>query len=217
MRNKMRVLVVGLDGANIDLIKQWANEGKLPTFERLLREGSYGHLESVTPTITIPAWNCMTTGKNPAKIGCFSFIQKAYGSHDFRLYSSLVDKERDVWDIVSNYGKEVFIFNPANVQVAYKINGWMVAGCLCVSEEVRTYPRNFSDELYNMGYERDITDLKTLGALSNREHSRRHKEITENQCKVLFHFLEKEWEFGFFVLNELDRVQHRFWNKKSIK
>ena len=75
----MRVLVLGLDGANMDLIKHWASEGKLPHFEKVLKGGSYGYLESTIPTITIPAWNCLSTGKNPAKIGCFSSISGVVG------------------------------------------------------------------------------------------------------------------------------------------
>ncbi|RZN40553.1 MAG: hypothetical protein EFT35_02780 [Methanophagales archaeon ANME-1-THS] len=211
-----KVLVVGLDGANIDLIKLWAREGKLPTFERLMREGSYGNLESVTPTITIPAWNCLSTGKNPAKLGCFSFVQKAYGSYEFRVYASLVKRERCVWDIMSDYGKQNFVFNAPNVLSAYKINGYMVAGCICTAEERLTYPRSLRAELYKQGYEKDISDFNTLMALNDTEHSKKHKEITEKQCKVLFQFLEKNWDFGFFVLTELDRVQHRFWDQKEI-
>lgn len=212
----MKVLVIGIDGANLDLIKRWSHEGKLPAFKEILSKGSYGNMESVIPTLTIPAWNCMTTGKNSGKTGCYGFIQKAYGSYAFKLYSSMVKKEEDIWDILNNNGHKVFVFNPANIQAAYRINGDMVAGCLCVDEERLTYPKSLKDELYNkLNYERDITDLKTLGSLSDREHSRTHKQITEKHCNVLFHFLDKEYDFGFFVLNELDRAQHRFWKNKA--
>lgn len=211
----MKVLVIGLDGATLDLIRPWAREGKLPTFEKLMREGSYGNLESVTPTITIPAWNCLATGKNPGKIGCFSFIQKAPESYDFRIYSSLAKKERNVWDILSDYRCEVFVLNAPNVISAYEINGLMVAGCLCTSEERLTYPRNLREELSNLDYEGDIVDPSILATLKNSEHSRKHKEITEKHCKVLFHFMEQTWDFGFFVFTELDRIQHRFWDQKS--
>lgn len=139
----MKVLIIGLDGATLDLIRPWARDGKLPTFEKLMRGGSYGNLESVTPTITIPAWNCLATGKNPGKIGCFSFVQKAPKSYDFRMYSSLAEKEKDIWDILSDYRYNVFVLNAPNILNAYKINGLMVAGCLCTSEERLTYPRNF--------------------------------------------------------------------------
>jgi predicted AlkP superfamily phosphohydrolase/phosphomutase len=211
-----KVLVIGLDGANLDLIKLWSREGKLPAFKKLLQGGSYGYLESVSPTLTIPAWNCLASGKNSGKIGCFSFVQKAHRSYDFRLYSSLVKKETCIWDSLSDCGKENFVLNAPNVQSAYKINGYIVAGCLCTSEEKLTYPRSLLKELQNLKYEKDIDDPNILLTLNDSDLSKKYKEITEKQCKVLFHFIEKDWDFGFFVLNELDRIQHRFWNQKNL-
>ena len=212
----MRVLVIGLDGATLDLIMPWAEEGKLPTFYKLMSEGSYGNLESVIPTLTIPAWNCFASGKNPGKIGCFSFVQKAYKSYNFQFPFSLVKKEKDIWDILSDYGKKVFVLNAPNVQYAYKINGCMVAGPLYISEERLTYPRSLREELYEMHYEKDITDPNTLLLLNDYEFSRKHKEITESQFNALFHFIEKKYDFGFAVFSELDRVQHKFWDRKKL-
>lgn len=212
----MKVLVIGLDGATLDLIKPWAREGKLPTFEKLMSEGSYGNLESTKPAITIPAWNCLATGKNPGKIGCFSFIQKTYGNYDFRIYSSMVEKERDIWDILSDYGKKIFVLNAPNVLNAYKIKGSMVAGCLCTSEERLTYPRSLREELYDMDYELDMTDPNIFAFLNDDDFSKRHEEITEKHRNVVFHFLEESWDFGFFVFTELDRIQHKFWDQKEI-
>lgn len=208
--------MVGLDGACMDLIKPWAEQGKLPTFKRLISEGSYGNLESIIPALTIPAWNCLATGKNPGKIGCFGFVQKSSGSYDFRFPAFLIEKERDIWDILSDYGKEVFILNAPNAPHAYSINGCMVAGFFCTSEERLTYPSNLRDELYEMDYESDIGDLIKLKIFTDREYSIRHKEITEKHCKVLSRLMGKNWEFGFFVLTELDRIQHRFWDRKDI-
>ncbi|OQX55606.1 MAG: hypothetical protein B5M53_03980 [Candidatus Cloacimonas sp. 4484_209] len=212
----MKILVIGLDGADIDLIKRWAQEGKLPTFEKLMREGSYGYLESVIPTITIPAWNCLATGKNPGKIGCFSFIQKAYGSYDFKIYSSMIKRETDIWKILSDFGKRVIVLNSPNILNAYKINGYMVAGCLCTSEKRLTYPEDLRKVLYDLDYESDIVDPSILATLRDSEYSRRHKEITDKHFKVLLHLLEQNWDFGFCVFTELDRIQHRFWNRESI-
>jgi len=211
-----KILVIGLDGANIDLIKQWATEGKLPTFEKLMKEGSYGHLESVIPTLTIPAWNCLASGMNPGKIGCFGFVQKAVGSYDFRLPSLLVKKERNIWDILSDYGRGVFVLNAPNVQYAYKINGYMVAGGFCMSEEKLTYPPSLRKDLDRMNYEGDIVDLYKLNSLGDDELSKRLKEITEKHFNALLYFLEKSWDFGFVVFSELDRMQHRLWEQEKI-
>ncbi|KCZ70781.1 hypothetical protein ANME2D_02806 [Candidatus Methanoperedens nitroreducens] len=215
-RIKLKVLVIGLDGATMDLIKPWASEGKLPTFQRLMSEGCYGDLESTRPAITIPAWNSLATGKNPGRIGCFSFIQKASGSYDFRVFPQTVEKEKDIWDILSDSGNKVFVLNAPNILSAYRINGHMVAGSLCTSDDRLTYPKELSEDLHNLNYEMDMTDPDIFGCLNDKEFSRRHKEITEKHCKVLFKFLDSNWDFGFFVFTELDRVQHQFWDKKDI-
>jgi predicted AlkP superfamily phosphohydrolase/phosphomutase len=212
----LRVLVIGLDGANIDLIRQWSGEGKLPTFRRLLAEGCHGNLESVIPTITIPAWNCMTSGKNSGKTGVFSFIQKAYGTYDFRVYQMLNRKEECIWDILSDRGIDVFVCNSPNVLYAYPIRGYLVSGVICLSDDKLTYPADLKEELFRLGYKRDIGDIQTLWSMSDTELQNIHKGITDSQCKILLHFLEKKWDFGFFVLTELDRIQHAFWNQKDV-
>ncbi|RLF88963.1 hypothetical protein DRN46_06360 [Thermococci archaeon] len=213
---KRRILVIGLDGACMDLIKAWADDGKLSTFEQLMKEGSYGYLESVTPPLTIPAWNCLASGKNPGKIGHYSFLQKAPGSYDFRVYLSLVKKERDIWDILSDYGRKVFVFNAPNILYAYKINGYMVAGFLCPSEKNLAYPKSLMEVLYSSGYVEGEKDAVRFLTASDSERSKMLKEQTEKQCKILFHLLSKDWDFGFVVFQELDGIQHRLWHRKDI-
>lgn len=44
-----KVLIIGLDGATWDLIKLWVDEGKLPTFRKLIENGVWGNLESPIP------------------------------------------------------------------------------------------------------------------------------------------------------------------------
>ena len=213
----MKVAVIGLDGACMDLIEKWAFEGKLPTFAELIENGCSGRLESTIPTFTIPAWNCMTTGMNPGKIGCFSFIQKAPKSYEFKVYTSLVEKEIDIWDILNIYNKRIFLFNPPHVLTAYKINGYMISGFLNVDESKYTYPAYLKDKMSKVGFERDIPDLRELGSLSDKEFSEKHMEITKKQVKTVNTLINDEnWDFIFLVLNELDRIQHRFWHKRKM-
>lgn len=212
----MRVLVVGLDGACMDLIRRWASENKLPAFRELLEEGTHGRLESVVPTLTIPAWNCLATGKNPGKIGCFGFLQKAYGSYEFHIFSSMMRKERDIWDILSEHGKQVLVLNAPNVPYAYEVNGRMAAGFLYISEDVLTYPSEFAETLRQLGYEWDINDLHAFFTSSDQKLSRRLSEITRRQFGAFLHMFDDDWDFSFVVLLELDRAQHRFWGKEDF-
>ena len=85
--NNRRVLVIGLDGATWDLIKPWVDEGKLPTFKKLLCEGTYGTLKTTIPPITLPAIPSFMTGKNPGKHGITSFVRPKL-DRDLRLFNS---------------------------------------------------------------------------------------------------------------------------------
>ena len=69
----MRVLCLGLDGADYDLVRDLLAEGKLPTLDRLSREGTFGPLRSTIPAFTPTAWSSFLTGLNPGGHGIFSF------------------------------------------------------------------------------------------------------------------------------------------------
>lgn len=71
-----KVLIFGLDGGTVDLIKPWADEGVLPTFKKLMRSGVWSKLESTFPPITCPAWPSMLTGKKPDKLGLYHFTSR---------------------------------------------------------------------------------------------------------------------------------------------
>jgi predicted AlkP superfamily phosphohydrolase/phosphomutase len=69
----MKVLVLGLDGADFELVGSLLDEAKLPTLERLRRDGAYGPLRSTIPAVTPTAWSSFLTGLNPAGHGIFNF------------------------------------------------------------------------------------------------------------------------------------------------
>jgi predicted AlkP superfamily phosphohydrolase/phosphomutase len=69
----MRVLCLGLDGADYDLVRELLPQGRLPTLARLSRQGTFGPLRSTTPAFTPTAWSSLLTGLNPAGHGIFAF------------------------------------------------------------------------------------------------------------------------------------------------
>jgi predicted AlkP superfamily phosphohydrolase/phosphomutase len=69
----MRVLCLGLDGADYDLVRELLAQGRLPTVAKLSREGTFGPLRSTIPAFTPTAWSSLLTGLNPAGHGIFAF------------------------------------------------------------------------------------------------------------------------------------------------
>lgn len=217
-----KVLMIGLDGATWELIKPWAKEGKLPTFKMLMDEGVHSELRSTVPPFTIPAWNSMATGKNPGKLGVFSFLSRVNGSYTFKPYFFLGKKERDIWDILSDAGKKVMLLNIPNIHYAYRINGYMIAGWLFGSECARTrtliYPselKNRVDKIAN-GYEFDIAKID-FWKLTDKEFAESVHRIMRKRFAVIKFFLKEEWDFLFAVFTATDRIGHRCWQNEKIK
>ncbi len=77
----------------------------LPTIKRLLQNGMYGPLQSCIPPITVPAWACMMTGKDPGALGIYGFRNRLDHSYDgLTMVNSFSVKEERVWDILSRMG-----------------------------------------------------------------------------------------------------------------
>jgi predicted AlkP superfamily phosphohydrolase/phosphomutase len=69
----VRILCLGLDGADYDVVRDLLAKGRLPTLGRLAREGAFGPLRSTIPAVTPTAWSSFLTGLNPGGHGIFNF------------------------------------------------------------------------------------------------------------------------------------------------
>ncbi len=71
-----KIIILGLDGLDPNLLKLWMDAGKLPAFSRLRSEGSFSHLRTSIPPQSPVAWSNFITGTNPGGHGIFDFIHR---------------------------------------------------------------------------------------------------------------------------------------------
>jgi predicted AlkP superfamily phosphohydrolase/phosphomutase len=109
-------LIVGLDGATFDLIRPWAAEGRLPTFQRLMGESAWGELNVDLPPGTVPNWPFFATGKNPGKHGLIWWVKRDPTGNDFSVASSGDLRGQTLRDIAGQNGRQVVV---VNVPVTY--------------------------------------------------------------------------------------------------
>src|ERR671938_689318 len=76
----MKVLVIGLDAATMDLIEPWAGAGHLPTLAALMREGAGARLLSTPNMHSASAWTSIRTGLNPGRHGLFVFSDRDFAT-----------------------------------------------------------------------------------------------------------------------------------------
>ena len=81
MSGRPRVLIVGADGADPNLLALLMSEGKLPHFASLCEGGTWGPIETTFPPVSPVAWMTCLTGRHPAQHGIRDFITKAQDSY----------------------------------------------------------------------------------------------------------------------------------------
>jgi len=71
-----RVVILGLDGLDPDLVRGWMDEGRLPNFKKLTEEGCFHPLRTTYPSMSPVAWSSFSTGVDPSRHNIFDFITR---------------------------------------------------------------------------------------------------------------------------------------------
>ena len=92
-----KIVVLAFDGADMNLTKQWIDEGHLPNLDRLQKMGCFKPLVPPYPPQTPVSWASFATGKNPGKTTIFDFLKRDPKTYmpDFAMNS--VSKQQVLW------------------------------------------------------------------------------------------------------------------------
>ena len=73
-----------------------------------MAEGTYGELESTIPPITVPAWMCMMTSRDPGELGIYGFRnRKDYAYDALTIANSPRHKSPNTLGLVRASRKEI--------------------------------------------------------------------------------------------------------------
>jgi predicted AlkP superfamily phosphohydrolase/phosphomutase/tetratricopeptide (TPR) repeat protein len=120
-----RVILLGFDSCDPDLVDQFIREGKLPNFARMRREGAYGALRSIQPTLSPVVWTTIATGMPPQRHGILDFVVKTPAGPV--PVSSRMRQADAVWDLLSGQQETVGVVGWLVTHPAEKVNGFMVS------------------------------------------------------------------------------------------
>ena len=115
-------LIIGLDGATVDLIKPWSELGYLPTLKKIMAQGAYGPLQVWPNMNSASAWSSMVTGYNSGQHGIFDFSEaSSQRGVTFRTFTGADCKKDPFWRILSASGKSVEIINGPSQTCNYSL------------------------------------------------------------------------------------------------
>ena len=207
-----KVLIIGLDCFTPQLAFEQYVES-LPNLKALMARGAWGNLRSCDPPITVPAWTCMMTSKDPGQLGCYGFRNRKDHTYDALSFAnSLAVREPTVWNLLSRNRMDSVLIGIPQTFPAKPLRGNLITGFLAPdNQSAYTYPETLKQEVERVadGYIIDVKDFRTERKEWLKEQV---YEMTAKRFRVTEHLLKtKPWDFFMLVEMGPDRLHHGFW------
>src|ERR1700738_1670257 len=142
----MRSVIFGVDGLTFRIINPLIERGELPNFKKIRDQGCEAVLESKYPPLTPPAWTSLSTGLKPAQHGIYDYWEFDQQQGETRQAHLLTRRKggKAIWNILSEFGKQVLVINVPVTYPPEAVNGIMVSGYMTPSSNLDfTYPTRF--------------------------------------------------------------------------
>ena len=214
----MRILVIGLDAATLDLIKPWTHSGDLPTLDSLMKEGFCSRLLSTPNMHSASAWTSILTGFNPGRHGLFVFSDR-----DFATGKQVFFKGGDrtgalISSHLSRHGLTSGFLNvPMTYPAECEPGGFMVSGLDAPTLNERAFcPAELRGKLFarfpDYRFAPDgLGELMKAGRVD--EAIAKWMKLIETQTAAAEYLLEgKPVDFFMTVFTASDWAGHNLWN-----
>jgi tetratricopeptide (TPR) repeat protein len=122
-----RVLFVGLDGGDWQLLDGYMADGTMPNLAGLTREGVSGVLETIQPPLSPLVWTTMMTGVSPLEHRVLDFTRFDPATGALEPITSDERRVPAVWNMASAAGRTVAVLGLWATWPAEPVRGLLVA------------------------------------------------------------------------------------------
>lgn len=193
----VRLLLIGLDGADWQIAGPLIEAGRLPNLARLRDTGAWGDLRSTQPMLSPLLWTSIATGKSPDQHGIIDFLVRDPRSGKKVPISSTFRRTKALWNIYSETGRTADFIAWWATWPAETISGHMISERLAYSlfgykerpEDAigLVSPPGFLDEALaarvgesSIGLE----DLRRFADISAAELEASRRKVEQNQAQA---------------------------------
>ena len=205
------MMVIGLDCAAPRLVFDRYREA-MPNLSALMEHGTWGTLRSSEPPITVPAWTCMVSGRDPGELGLYGFRNRTRGETQLRLAGGEDVRVKRVWDWLGEQGYRVAPLFVPLTSPPTPVRGQMISGFMWPGGDAAwCFPKALEAEIRaRFGpYLADVEDFRA------DDLDRIYRDIvtmTQQHVDIAAHvWKEKEPDFMMMVEIGVDRFHHAFW------
>ena len=123
-KSKPRIVVVGVNGMELDVIRPLLVKGELPNLAKVIKNGAYGKLRTVSAPNCPRVYSTMFTSTKPEEHGVTGFLVGGITANTNML------KEEPIWSVLSKNGVSVGMANVPATFPVMPVNGYMISGML---------------------------------------------------------------------------------------
>jgi len=204
-------IVLGLDGANWELLSPWLESGELPNIQSLREDGTTADLESCLPPVTCPNWRCYSTGKNPGKLGVYWWEKIDVENRTLSTPTSRSFKSANYWDYFAADDVSTGVFNlPMTYPPLSMENGYLVAGGPGSEQEDYTDPPELEADLEQRGYR--LHPDSPITSQSDRDVAADIVDLIDERFSTFRSLLEsRDVDVAHCTAFYINVLQHYFW------
>jgi len=122
-----KVVLLGLDGADWQLLDPLIQAGKVPTLARLKQSGAWANLRSMDPMLSPLLWTTLATGKPPEEHGVMDFMVRDPETGRPSPVGANSRRVRALWNFFSAAGRSCDVIAWWATWPAEAVNGTLIS------------------------------------------------------------------------------------------
>jgi predicted AlkP superfamily phosphohydrolase/phosphomutase/tetratricopeptide (TPR) repeat protein len=228
-----KVLLIGWDAADWQMIDPLLEEGKMPHLAGFLEDGVRGNLASLQPVLSPLLWTSIATGKRADEHAITSFVEPSPEGNGIRSVSSTSRKCKAIWNILTQNGMRSNVVNWFASHPAEPIEGNIVSNFFPELDQHRRLPKQLpkhtvhpasrAAELASLRVAPEelgpaeilpfIPELDTIDTLADKRPDllRQILAKTASVNNAVTRLMQLEpWDFTAVYYGAIDQVAHEF-------
>jgi predicted AlkP superfamily phosphohydrolase/phosphomutase len=204
---RRRVVVLGLDGMPLELLRTLSQQGVTPNLARIALSGHATSMRVELPELSPVNWTSFATGAGPETHGVFGFTRIDPATYSIAITDATAVRTPTIFDALGERGLTSRVVNLPNTYPARPLRGMMVAGFVAPELSRAVFPPFLAGQLAGMGYRLEADTVRgkddpevLLSELSATLDSR--------LAALDLFWRDLAWDAFVFVLTETDRLFH---------
>lgn len=218
-----RLVAIGLDACDPDLLLRWAAEGRMPFLAGLLERGASARLASTLGLFGDSPWPTANAGVSPAKHAFYQHLQLERGTYEIVRIDATRCRVPPFWHHLAGSGLRVVAFDVPKTFPVPGVEGVQICGW---GEHYPLLPRPASepagaiDEIVDRfgAYPHPREIIEPWGRWQERRIRRMLVRNLEHKTAAVERLLvEREWDLFMAVFSEAHYAGHQFhhhWDER---